>query len=54
MRYPLDALYREVAFIAYYFHWRHDEILTLPHKDRQKWCEEISMINRKLNREAKI
>lgn len=49
--YPLDQLYKEVAFIAYYFHWKHDEIMEMPHADRKKWCEEISQINKKLKEE---
>ncbi|RAV11463.1 DUF6760 family protein [Paenibacillus contaminans] len=49
--YPLDKLYEEVAFIAYYFHWPHTEIMHLEHRERVRWCEEISGINRKLNKE---
>jgi len=41
----------EVAFIAYHFHWQHDEILLMEHRDRQKWCEEISKINSRINDE---
>jgi hypothetical protein len=37
-----------VAFIAYHFHWSHDEILALEHRDRRRWCEAISAINRRL------
>ncbi len=48
---PLDQLYQEAAFIAYYFHWQHDEIMEMPHAQRRKWCEEISMINKKLSAE---
>jgi hypothetical protein len=47
--YPLDQLYREVAFIAYYFHWGHEEIMTMPHEERRRWCEEISDINKRLS-----
>jgi hypothetical protein len=47
--YPLNRIYEEVAFIAYHLHWPHDEIMTMEHKDRQKWCEEISKINHKIN-----
>ena len=43
--YPLDRLYEEVAFIAYYFHWSAEAILQLPHRDRARWCAEISKIN---------
>lgn len=47
--YPLDKLYEEVAFIAYHFHWKHEEIMNMEHAERRKWCEEISKINKKLN-----
>jgi hypothetical protein len=51
--YPLDQLYKEVAFIAYYFHWDHDQVMQMPHSQRKQWCEEISTINRKLSEETK-
>ena len=50
--YPLLALYREVAFIAYHFHWSHKDVLMLEHKERQRWMEEISAINERANSEA--
>ena len=49
--YPLDQLHEEVAFIAYHFHWPLPEILGLEHADRQRWVEEISAINRRLQQE---
>lgn len=49
--YPLGQLYEEMAFIAYYCHWPHQEIMNLEHLERRQWCEEISKINRKLNDE---
>ncbi|WP_440957096.1 DUF6760 family protein [Methanosarcina sp. Mfa9] len=49
--YPLDRLHEEVAFIAYHFHWSFEEIMNLEHRDRQRWCEEISRINRRLSGE---
>ena len=49
IRYPLEKLYEEVAFIAYHFHWSFDEIMNIEHKERQKWVEEISKINRQLS-----
>lgn len=51
--YPLDELYEEMAFIAYYFHWPLTEIMDLPHEERRRWCSEISKINRNLNGERK-
>lgn len=49
--YPLKELYEEIAFIAYHFKWNHDEIMAMEHRDRRRWCEEISRIN-KLQNEA--
>lgn len=49
--YPLAALYREVAFIAYHFHWPHESVLMLEHAERRRWVEEISAINERLNSE---
>ncbi len=48
-RYPADQLRKEVAFVAYHFGWDHDDVLTLPHRERQRWCEEISAINDQMN-----
>jgi len=50
--YPIDKIYEEASFIAYYFHWPHDEIMAMEHRDRRRWCEEISKINQKLSGEA--
>jgi hypothetical protein len=47
--YPSAALYEEMAFIAYHFHWPQQELLELEHQDRRRWCEEISSINRRLD-----
>lgn len=32
-------------------HWSHQEIMGLSHRDRLRWCKEISGINSKLNQE---
>lgn len=47
--YPEKELYREAAFISYYFHWSHEEVMMLDHRTRRRWCEEISSINQSLN-----
>ena len=49
--YPLEHLFEEVAFLAYHFHWPHDQIMTLEHADRRRWDEEISALNRQVNGE---
>ena len=50
--YPLDRLYEEVAYIAYHFHWPHEQIMGLEHADRRQWVEEIAKINRRLNEDS--
>ena len=37
-----------MGFIAYYLHWPYDEILALDHRERRRWVEEISGINRRV------
>jgi hypothetical protein len=51
--YPLDRIYEEIAFIAYHFKWSHEEIMNMEHRERRRWCEEISKINDKLNKETR-
>ena len=50
--YPLPALYEEVAFVAYHFHWPVDSILNMAHADRRRWVEEISAIHKRRNAEV--
>jgi len=38
-----------MSFISYYFHWSSEEVLSMEHADRRKWCGEISKINQSLN-----
>ena len=38
--------------MAYHFGWSHDEILGMPHWERHQWCNEISDINERRNRES--
>ncbi|MEY8358548.1 MULTISPECIES: DUF6760 family protein [Anaerotruncus] len=47
--YPSDRLYEEMAFLAYYLHWGHDEVMSLDHRERRRWCAELSKINKRLN-----
>ena len=49
--YPADKIYEEAAFISYYMHWSHDDIMQMSHRDRLRWCREISRINSRLNQE---
>lgn len=47
--YPRDQIFREVAYLAYHFHWSLDEIMELDHKTRHRFIHEVSEINRKIN-----
>lgn len=49
--YPPEKIYEEAAFIAYYMHWSHDDIMAMNHRERLRWCDEISKINSRLNEE---
>lgn len=52
MGYPLERLREEVAYIAYHFHWPPGEIMTMEHRDRVEWVQEIAAINRRFNEAA--
>ena len=47
--YPIDQLTEEVAFIAYHFHWPHDQIMNLEHYDRRNWVAQISQLHQRMN-----
>jgi hypothetical protein len=49
---PQDALHRELAFVAYHFHWSRDEVLDLSHAERARWVAEISAIHERMDEEA--
>ncbi|MEQ9363915.1 MAG: hypothetical protein RIF32_06720 [Leptospirales bacterium] len=50
--YPLDRLHEEVAFVSYHFHWSHNALMQMEHRERKRWCEEISEINRKMSSDS--
>ena len=51
MGYPSDRLFEEVAYVAYHFHWPCDQILSMEHRERQQWVNEIAKINTRLSEE---
>ena len=46
---PIDRLWEEIVYIAYYLHWSFDSILELDHISRARVIQEIGNINAKLN-----
>ena len=53
MTYAVEGLYEEIAYVAYHFHWSHEEILDLEHLRRKTFVQEIAKINHRLNELAK-
>jgi hypothetical protein len=49
MTYPADHLYREVAYVAYHFHWGLGDILDLEHPERRRYVAEIAHLNERIN-----
>lgn len=45
-----DDLYREVAYVAYHFHWSLDDIMDLEHPERRRYVAEIGNINTRISR----
>ncbi|MEA2369799.1 MAG: hypothetical protein QOH12_193 [Solirubrobacteraceae bacterium] len=51
MTYAPERIYREVAYVAYHFHWPLDDILDLEHTQRRRYAAEIADINTRLSEE---
>lgn len=45
--YQKRDLYEQITFLAYYLHWSSEEILSLPHMDRERLIKEINRIHSK-------
>ena len=50
MSYPLENIFKEVAFLGYHLHWSREDLLGLSHKERHRWVKEVSEINDKINK----
>ena len=48
MTYAANQLYREVAYVAYHFHWSLGSILDMEHRSRRRFVDEIAQINRRI------
>ena len=38
----MENIFKEVAFVAYHFHWDRETVLGMSHKERHAWVKEIS------------
>lgn len=48
MRYAVDQLWEETAYLAYYLHWPIEDILGLPHAVRHRMITEVGKIHSQL------
>ena len=47
MRYPEDALWEEVAYLAYHLHWDLERLLDLQHGDRVRLIKSVAALNQR-------
>ena len=47
-RHP-ERLFEEVAYLAYYLHWPHSQIMSLDHLERRRWAREVARLNERIN-----
>jgi hypothetical protein len=45
LRYPADALWQEISYLAYHLHWSLDELLDLEHMDRVRMVTAVVRLN---------
>lgn len=43
-----ERLYQELSYVAYHFHWGHNELMDLDHLTRRRYVEEIASINHRI------
>jgi hypothetical protein len=48
--YPSERLAEEVAFLSHYLHWSYEAVMSLDHRERQRWVAEVSRMNDLKNR----
>jgi hypothetical protein len=44
-RYPAEALWQELAYLAYHLHWNIDDLLDLEHADRARLVTAVASLN---------
>jgi hypothetical protein len=45
LRYPAEALWQEIAYLAYHLHWPLADLLDLEHLDRVRLVRAVSALN---------
>jgi len=44
-RYPEDAIWEELAYLAYHLHWDLESLLDLQHNDRARLIQSVADLN---------
>jgi hypothetical protein len=45
LRYPTEAIWQEIAYLAYHLHWDLDGLLDLEHADRVRMVRAVAAMN---------
>ena len=45
LRYPAEALWQEIAYLAYHLHWTVDDLLDMEHLDRVRMVRAVASLN---------
>ncbi|MDQ1684283.1 MAG: hypothetical protein QOD07_2479 [Frankiaceae bacterium] len=45
LRYPTEAIWQEIAYLAYHLHWDLDGLLDLEHSDRVRMVRAVAAMN---------
>jgi hypothetical protein len=46
-RYPEEALWEEIGYLAYHLHWDLETLLNLEHSDRTRLIRTVADLNRR-------
>jgi hypothetical protein len=53
LSYPPEAIWQEVAYLAYHLHWTLDDLLDLEHLDRVRLVRAVGRLDEHARREAR-
>ncbi len=53
LSYPAEALWQEIAYLAYHLHWPLGDLLDLEHLDRVRLVRAVSGLNERAWQEAR-
>jgi len=45
LRYPTEAIWQEIAYLAYHLHWDLEKLLDLEHSDRVRMVRAVAAMN---------